>query len=398
MMPLFLSLKGVCHSPAVALTTVRRPRGAAATSSRPSSTLLAISLTATLAGCAEKRLPLLTPPEPAIVWPAPPDEPRVRFAGQIVGSTDVHPTPTFGQAMDDLLHGPPPTSMLQTPYAVAVHADGVRFAIADTSAACVHVFNIAAQTYLRYEGAGSPPRRFESPIAVAYVGDALWVADSRVHGIARIAGGESTRGGEPAPWSGSASEGSSKKIPGRLGERWIGLDQLKRPSGLAWCEKNRLVYVADSGGHAVLAFEESGSLSVQFGSQGTGPGQFNCPAQMVCQNDAIWVIDALNSRVQRLALDGTPISMFGRKGDAAGDLVLPKGLAISRDGNLWIVDAQFENVQAFTPDGKLLMALGEEGHGPGQFWLPAGACVDGRNRLWIADSYNRRVQVFQLLQ
>jgi sugar lactone lactonase YvrE len=101
--------------------------------------------------------------------------------------------------------------------------------------------------------------------------------------------------------------------------------------------------------------------------------------------------------VQRLAADGAFLSAIGRKGDAAGDLALPKGVAVDASGNIWIADAQFENIQAFTPDGKLLMGLGREGNGVGEFWLPSGLCIDATNRLWVADSYNRRVQVFQLL-
>ncbi|MEZ6085720.1 MAG: hypothetical protein R3E58_17650 [Phycisphaerae bacterium] len=68
--------------------------------------------------------------------------------------------------------------------------------------------------------------------------------------------------------------------------------------------------------------------------------------------------------------------MFGRKGDAAGDLALPKGVAYDASGNIWVADAHFENVQAFTTQGELLMAFGEEGTGVGEFWLPAGVFID----------------------
>jgi sugar lactone lactonase YvrE len=290
----------------------------------------------------------------------------VKYVGEIKSSADLQPEKSMGQVWDELIHGPAAPSMLVTPHAVAVHADGVRVAVADTSSACVHIFNLENQQYQRKDAVG--PHRFQSPTGVAWAGDDLWVADARVHGLAGISNG-----------------------------RWIGLDQLKRPSGLAFCPTNRLLYVADAAAHAILVFERDGRLALQFGGPGSAAGQFNCPTQLACTQDAVYVIDSLNSRVQWMGLDGSPMGAFGRPGDAAGDLALPKGIAIASDGHLWIVDARFENVQAFTPEGKLLMALGQEGHGPGEFWLPAGACIDGRNRLWIADAYNRRVQVFQLL-
>ena len=101
--------------------------------------------------------------------------------------------------------------------------------------------------------------------------------------------------------------------------------------------------------------------------------------------------------MQRLGVDGTVLGTFGRKGDAAGDFALPKGVAFDPQGNIWVVDAQFENVQAFTSGGQLLLAIGGEGRGIGEFSLPAGICIDAKGRIWIADTYNRRVQVFELL-
>lgn len=347
----------------------------------------AITLVMAAAGCSQTKPPLLTAPEPPIVWPPAPDQPRVRYLGQLTGSTDVRPEKTFGQVWDEIIHGPPPPSMFVRPYAVAIHDDGVRAAIADPGAGCVHVFDLQAPDYRRIDACGSPPRPLESPVALAWIGDTLWVADSRGHALALLAARPGTRAG---PGSIAAAGPAS-------GERWIGADQLKRPSGLAYCPANQLVYVSDAAAHAILAFEQDGGLALQFGSHGSAQGQFNSPAQLACGQDSLFVIDALNARVQQMGLDGTPMAMFGRKGDAAGDLALPKGVAVGPEGNLWIVDAQFENVQAFTPDGRLLMAFGEEGHEPGEFWLPAGATIDARNRLWIADSYNRRVQVFELL-
>lgn len=325
------------------------------------------------AGCAAPARPLLVPPEPGIVWPPAPDQARVRYLGEIRSSADFHPEKTFGQTWDELIHGPRPPSPLIAPHAVAVHADGERVAVADTGAMCVHLFNLRTQAYERREQGGSPARRFESPVAVLWVGEVLWVADSRLHAIAVLGTG------------------------GR--EQWIGTDDLKRPAGLAYCAANELCYVSDAGAHAVLAFDREGKVALQYGGHGAGPAQFNCPTHLACAPDGtLFVVDSLNFRVQHFSIDGTHLGTFGSKGDAAGDLALPKGIALGPDGNAWVVDAHFENLQAFTPEGQLLMALGREGHGPGEFWLPAGVCIDARRRMWVADTHNARVQVFELLQ
>jgi len=329
----------------------------------------------------------LTPPEPPVVWPAQPDQPRVRYVGSLAESKDIGAAKSFGEVWNELLYGPPPPRRLVSPQAVAVNAAGDKLAVADVNGKCVHLFDMAAQTYTALVQVGQPmvtqadgdnadgagATALESPVAVAWAGDCLWAADSMLHALALFEAG-------------------------RTG-RWIGADHLKRPSGMAYCAGNQLCYVSDAGAHRVLAFDLQGRLVARFGSRGTGPGQFNTPSHVCCgPDDSLVIADSLNFRVQQIGLDGTPLGMFGRNGDAAGDFALPKGVAVDSGGRIWVVDTRFENVQAFTPDGRLLMAFGKEGHGPGEFWLPAGICIDRQNRMWIADRENGRVQVFALLQ
>lgn len=323
-------------------------------------------------GCSQTIRNPLMPPEPPIVWPKPPDVPRVRFLGQITGSKDFRPHKTLQESWEEFLYGPKPASVFVTPQAVAVHQDGNRIAVADTNAVCLHMIDLAASRYKRKDSAGSPPQSFQCPAAVAWAGDALWVVDAKLHALAII---------EPSGQS-----------------RWIGGNVLTRPVGLAYCPDNELCYVADAAAHEILAFDRNGTLVLQFGSRGTGPGQFNTPSHVACgPGPTLAVADSLNFRVQRFGPDGTPLGMFGRKGDASGDFALPKGVAFDPEGHLWVVDAHFENVQAFTSDGQLLMAIGHEGNGIGEFSLPAGIYIDVKRRIWIADSYNRRVQVFELM-
>lgn len=325
-----------------------------------------------LAGCNQPRKSLLVAPEPPIVWPAPPDQSRVRYIGELTGSLDVGQQRRSQDLFSAILFGPEPASNLVSPHAVAVDDSGDRVAIADTNGPCVHVFDLARRQYTRKETFGSPPQAFACPIAVAWVNGGLWIADAKI----------------PALVAANAAGI----------ERALAVPSLRRPAGMAYSARNETCYVVDSGTHTVLAFDKTGRLVTQFGNKGGGAGQFNFPSHIACgPQGTLAVSDSLNFRVQLFGPDGAPVGMFGRKGDAAGDLSLPKGVALDHDGNVWVVDANFENVQAFTAKGELLMAFGGEGRGPGQFWLPAGICIDQRRRMWIADTYNRRVQVFALL-
>ena len=334
--------------------------------------ILAAAILGAAAGCAPSAGGLLTPASTRIVWPEPPDSARIRLLGEIRSGPALQPKKGFGEFWNEVLFSPREPRRLITPYAVAVHADGNRIAIADTNGACVHLLDLDRQTYAFRETCGAATDRLECPIGVAWAGDTLCVADSQRHALAIF------------------------DAQGR--GRWAGREALRRPAGLAYCPANGFFYVSDAGANAVAAFDRGGRLVFQFGSRGAGPGQFNVPAQVACGPDgALAVADSLNFRIQRFAADGSFVGMFGRKGDAAGDFALPKAVAFDPDGHLWVVDAQFENVQGFTPEGRLLLAFGQEGQKPGEFWLPAGICIDGKRRMWIADSYNRRVQVFELL-
>ncbi len=340
---------------------------------RTLATIGALSL-AVGVGCARPaERPLFAPSDPPLVWPKPPDSPRVCYLGTLSSSQELGARKSASQVWHEILHGPTPPEKLVTPYAVAVCVDGRRVAVADTTGKRVHLFDLQQRKYTRHDVCDAAGTQFECPVGVAWVGDVLYVADSVLHAVAVIR-------------------------PSGLGPL-IGRDQLRRPAGLAYSPGSDLLYVTDTDANAVFAFHQDGRLAWRFGSRGTGLGEFNRPSHIACGPDGtVAVADSFNFRIQRFTAEGSPLGAFGHKGDAAGDFALPKGVAVSPEGHLWVVDAQFENVQGFTPQGELLLAFGGEGHGPGEFWLPAGICVDAQQRLWVADTYNRRLQVFKLLK
>lgn len=324
-----------------------------------------------LAGCASTPGPLFPAVEPALVWPAPPDAPRVRYVGQITTEADLHGTRSLAEQWRSAVYGPEAPQQLITPHAVAVSADGAVLAIADTNAAGAYLIDLNRRTMTRVGSvADGPP--VECATGVAFAGDLLCIADSLRREVIVVENGAVTRR--------------------------FGSDVLQRPAGLAYNPHNDRLLVTDSELHALLVFDLGGNLLSTIGTRGTSTGEFNFPSQVACAPDGtVAVADSMNFRVQLLTPEGEIIRAFGQKGDAAGDFALPKGVAFDAEGNLWVSDAQFENVQAFDREGNLLLAFGSEGSDPGRFWLPAGLCIDGQRRLWVADTYNRRVQVFELM-
>ncbi len=333
--------------------------------------LLVSCVTVVVCGCHQPATEIFPAIEPAMVWPAAPERPRVKLIGALAGSGDLNAARSGGEVFKAALRGPRPPIRFSGPHAVAYHPQG-KLAVADSAGAAVHIANLHARTHVT--SYGSKDHRFAAPVGVAWVGDRLFVCDAQLHEIIEL--------------------DVAGKVVRRFGE-----DQLRRPVGLAYIPERNQLYVVDGGAHAIQIYDTAGNRQGTLGSRGVGPGEFNYPTHIAFDGvDRLAVADTGNFRVQLLDLDGRSLGSVGRKGDAAGDLALPKGVAFDSDGHLYVVDAQFENFQIFDRQNRLLLSVGREGSALGRFSLPAGLTIDEEDRIWVADAANRRVQVFQYLK
>lgn len=337
--------------------------------SRTATTRALLLVTAGLPACATGPKPIFPPVSPTLVWPRPPDRPRIRYVGELSGESSLKRGRTAIEALREVIGGPLPTVEFSTPTAVAVSGD--RVYVSDAQRAGVHVMDLEQRTHTLVQQAGG--ERFGWPIDVTVAGGRIVVADSERACVDLFS------------------------ADGRY-ERTLGRDTLERPASVAWVPGADELWVLDAGAHACVAFDLQGGRLRSVGARGAGPRNFNYPAGIAYRAPFGFAIaDAMNFRVQLLDPAGNLLAAFGQKGDAAGDFALPRDVAYDSDGHVYVLDSQFENVQIFDRQGRLLMAFGREGRGPGEFYLPSGITIDARDRVWIADTYNRRVQVFQYL-
>jgi len=278
---------------------------------------------------------------------------------------------SFLGRLGEFIAGPPENEpRLIRPYAVTNDSLG-RLIIADPGERGVHIFDFEEHKYGHITG----PRRgrFKSPIGVATdADDNIFVTDSEAARIYVF-----TKTG---------------KYLKEIGGSFI------RPTGLSIDTQRRIIYVTDTLRHQVLVLGLDGTLRQVIGRRGTGPAEFNYPTSLTLAAGALYVVDAMNFRIQRLTTDGHFVSAFGRLGSQTGTQNRPKGIAADSDGHLYIVDSLFETVQVFDHEGRLLYFFGTSGSGPSEFILPAGIYIDPRNRIYVADSYNSRIQVFRYRQ
>src|SRR5690349_23787203 len=90
-----------------------------------------------------------------------------------------------------------------------------------------------------------------------------------------------------------------------VGEQPVGRGATNGTSDIAFGPNGR-IYISDGYGNArVLEYNSKGERVRQWGSHGTGPGQFNQPHGIaVDERGVIYVADRNNARLQRFNLDG----------------------------------------------------------------------------------------------
>jgi len=207
-----------------------------------------------------------------------------------------------------------------------------------------------------------------------------------------------------------------------------------RPTGLMVDPRGDL-WVADTHYHRVLHYSPDGALRSEFGSEGTGPGQFQYPTGIAMDADGLLYVSEYggNDRIQVLTIGGKALRSWGRYGpeqgefqrpqslavggdrvyvaDAAGqriqvfdrggrflaawgDLKYPYSVAIDGDGNLLVAEYGRHRVSKFTPDGKPVAQAGQPGTGPEDLNTPWSAIPIGGDRIAVVDSGNHRVQLW----
>jgi sugar lactone lactonase YvrE len=211
---------------------------------------------------------------------------------------------------------------------------------------------------------------------------------------------------------------------------------LREPRGIAMDHAGRL-WVADTGNHRVLRFDNASSLATGAVASGfigqvnatsavagTTENRLNSPWEVaVDQSGRLWVSDTLNNRVLRwdspvTMAAGTPAnavlgqSNFTSAGGsaAASGLKSPRGLALEHSSGvlvrLWVADTNADRVLAYSSPaskangaaadkifGASTFTTGSGGTTRSTFDAPASLAMEGTT-LWVSDTNNYRVLRF----
>ena len=206
------------------------------------------------------------------------------------------------------------------------------------------------------------------------------------------------------------------------------------PTLLALDSGNNVYVVDESGLGRVVKFDSNGKFVTQWGSYGSGNGQFEYPAGIaVDSSNNVYVVDSGNARVEKFDSNGNYLTQWGSYGNFGGFFEYPAGIAVDsgndvyvvdqlgngrvqkfdRNGNfltewnvygleiavdgsndVYVVDSIDYDIEKFSNNGNLLTYWGGYGFGNGQFYNPEGIAADSNNHVYVVDSVINRIEKF----
>ena len=279
-----------------------------------------------------------------LVYPPPPNLPRVQFLTYIRNSDDIVRSPSWFHRFFLGKEKPKP---IMRPY--GLHVGGDILYVCDPGIQGLEIINLREHRFTWFRPTGIGQLRMPLNCAVDDSGY-LYVADAyRRQVVVYDAGLQYVTA--------------------------FGEEENFKPVDVAFL-KDR-IYVTNLEGRNVCVYERKDKkLLFTFPDAQKGEEAFLYkPTTLHISEDMIYVTDFGEVRIKIYDAAGKYLKAVGSYGRNPGQMVRPKGITTDQDRNLYVVDAAFENVQLFNPEGHLLMAMG----GAGNMNLPAGIALSRDN-------------------
>ncbi|MGA8352793.1 MAG: hypothetical protein WB698_01320 [Solirubrobacteraceae bacterium] len=271
------------------------------------------------------------------------------------------------------------THHFASPVGIAVNAGGHVF-VSNNESDEIYEIGESGTLESEFGGKGTEGGEFEGAGLLTFANGVLYVVD---HGNKRVE--------EFSPTGTYFGQfGSAGSSPG----------QFKKPWGIAAAPVTGDLYVSDEEGDTVSQFSPAGKYLGQVGWYGTGEMEFEGPAGLaVSSTGSVYVADEYNNRVsmwQQPEAGGAHVAystQFGTAGSGEGEFEYPAVPAVSATGKVWVTDYGSNKVDEYTSQGKFIASYGSEGAGNGQYNRPTGIAVNQATEdVYVGDCYNHRIQ------
>lgn len=257
-----------------------------------------------------------------------------------------------------------------SPVALAVAEDGLY--VADERKQVIFKFDFDGKLAFEFgsKGEGKSQTKKLSGLAVekgqqVYIGDA---GKSLVNQFQTIAGVRM----EPVP-----------KVAGRASVKWQGSIPVAAVQ-LAGDGKGTVYAVSrtDKSGSALLKLKD-GKVEATI-----KPADMELTAVTVDSKGDLWVLDKKKKRCVKVDENGSTLAEFGSGGSGAGQFSNPSSVAVASSGLVFVADRGNRSVQVFRADGVYVNKLG------GNISNPLAIGIDPQDRLFVLDGSRSSVLVF----
>jgi tripartite motif-containing protein 71 len=191
-------------------------------------------------------------------------------------------------------------------------------------------------------------------------------------------------------WISPETGGTNLRYSTQFGTSGTGNGQFNDPSGVA-VDGHGDVWTTDFTNDRFEEFSSKGGFIASYGKEGGGNGQFYGPAGIAINKSTgnVYIADDWGAHMEEFSSAGTFIREFGSSGE--GKLNGPIGVAIDLSGDVWVTDSGNNRIVEFSSTGTYIAAYGKEGKGEAQFKDPAAIAVSGED-VYVADSANHRIE------
>jgi DNA-binding beta-propeller fold protein YncE len=177
---------------------------------------------------------------------------------------------------------------------------------------------------------------------------------------------------------------------GQIGTYGAGLGGMMWPTSVV-LDSDENLYLADEYFNKVTKYDREGNPLTEWGTKGSGNGQFNQPSGLLIQDQLIYLVDSRNNRIQMYSLDGDFQGQWGSEGDGEGEFNIPWGISDDSEGNIYVADWRNDRIQKFDSNGNYISAIGEGD--TSVLDRPSDVAVDPDGNIYVTDWGSQRLLV-----